>query len=822
MNAKTSPDTSPRTSPKRTSRSLPLRLPCLLRLLWLCTALVLLGPGARADDTLDVDTDLDTARLQIEQIKKSLDGEARDGELSDFRKHLQVLQQHAGEIEKAQQPLFDSARARLAELGAAPAKGESSDVAEQRRTLTRSSEQLDNRLKLARLLGLESQQLQDQIGDLRRTRFRDRLFERSDSLLAPSFWRELRGGLSQDEQRIASFRQRLGTAMGQPELGRSLGMLALLGVAVALRLALGRALPRLAARLPQGRLRRSLYALAKSVLTVLVPAAAMAALAEALGHDLSDDDPLRRLLDSVFAAVCFSAYFIGLGQALLLPGRPSWRLLPLPDRVAIGLRPYPLLIGAISFAGWLAQKLAGAVPLSLPIEVAINAAYALALGLALTRLVHRGERLRQESLAQGDADAGAVRPAWIAVAQVCVWGLLLLGLLGIVIGYVALGSFVLRQLIWIGVLGLSAYLLATLVEDVFELGLTAAADAADADGTDGTDGSGSPAGERVRRLALRQQLLVLLSGALRLTIWLLVLVLALAPFGESAGDLLQRSEQLRAGIAVGELKLRPTAVLQALVVFLLALQGLRMLKHWFSERFLPTTSLDVGMRSSLTTLLSFLGTILAVGLGLSAIGLGLDRLAWVASALSVGIGFGLQAIVSNFVSGLILLAERPVKVGDWVVLGGLEGDIRRINVRATEIQMGDRSTVIVPNSEFISKAVRNVTHGSPQGLVQIKLPMPLDADVARVSEVLRRAFAEHAGVLDTPAPSVQLDGIADGNVVFNATGFVSSPRQAYGVRSELLFRVLQELREAGVPLWRAPGLVLREPPAPPGPPAPPL
>src|SRR3546814_12894424 len=85
---------------------------------------------------------------------------------------------------------------------------------------------------------------------------------------------------------------------------------------------------------------------------------------------------------------------------------------------------------------------------------------------------------------------------------------------------------------------------------------------------------------------------------------------------------------------------------------------------------------------------------------------------------SVGIGFGLQAVVQNFLSGLILLAERPVKVGDWVSLGGIEGDIRRINVRATEIQMGDHSTVIVPNSEFITKVVRNVTHASPLGRVR--------------------------------------------------------------------------------------------------------
>src|SRR6185369_1563918 len=216
----------------------------------------------------------------------------------------------------------------------------------------------------------------------------------------------------------------------------------------------------------------------------------------------------------------------------------------------------------------------------------------------------------------------------------------------------------------------------------------------------------------------RAQAAVLASGGLRLFVLLVALVTLFAPFGEGPSELMGRTDQLRVGMTVGELRLRPTAVLQAVVVFALTLWGVKALQRWLADRFLPTTSMDVGMRTSLVTLLGFVGVVVAVALGLSAVGLALDKVAWIASALTVGIGFGMQAVISNFVSGLILLAERPVKVGDWVVLGNVEGDIRRINVRATEIRMGDRSTVIVPNSEFITKVVRNVTHDDPLGVVQ--------------------------------------------------------------------------------------------------------
>ena len=206
------------------------------------------------------------------------------------------------------------------------------------------------------------------------------------------------------------------------------------------------------------------------------------------------------------------------------------------------------------------------------------------------------------------------------------------------------------------------------------------------------------------------------------------------------------------------------------------------------------------MRSSVTTLLGYAGGVLVVVLALAAVGISVERIAWVASALSVGIGFGLQAIVQNFISGLILLAERPVKVGDWVVLGGVEGDVKRINVRATEIRLADRSTLVVPNSEFITKPVRNMTLANAEGRVQIRLPMPLSTDPEQVRTVMLQAFAGHEGVLPAPAASVQLDGIDNGYLVFIGTAYVQGPRAASGVRSDLLFTILAGLKAAGLAL----------------------
>ncbi|MGH8172448.1 MAG: mechanosensitive ion channel family protein, partial [Rhodanobacteraceae bacterium] len=307
-----------------------------------------------------------------------------------------------------------------------------------------------------------------------------------------------------------------------------------------------------------------------------------------------------------------------------------------------------------------------------------------------------------------------------------------------------------------------------------------------------------------------EQLAVVLSAVLRLIAFVFALSLVVTRFGSSPIELLARATQVGAsGVSIGEIAITPGALFGAFAVFLLGMMAIRALQRWLRNRYLPTTALDPGMRSSVTTLLGYFGIVVVIAFALSELGLPVERIAWVASALSVGIGFGLQAVVQNFVSGLILLVERPVKVGDWVALGEIEGDIRRINVRATEIQMSDRSTVIVPNSELITKTVRNITHGNAEGRVRLRLPMPLDVDADTVIAVMREVLSTHGAVLAKPAPSVALDGIEQSALIFIGVAFIDDPRETGTIRSELLLDILARLRAAGVHMVSPQEIALR-------------
>ncbi len=244
----------------------------------------------------------------------------------------------------------------------------------------------------------------------------------------------------------------------------------------------------------------------------------------------------------------------------------------------------------------------------------------------------------------------------------------------------------------------------------------------------------------------------------------------------------------------------PGAFVSALTVLVAGFVLLRIFRRWLETAYLPRTTFEPGTQSSIATLVGYTGSVLVVLLSLSALGIGVNRIAWIASALSVGIGFGLRDIVQNFISGLILLAERPVKVGDWVVLGDTEGDVRRINVRATEIQLHDRSTLIVPNSEFITKTVRNMTLVNAEGRVLIKLPMPLSTDAGRARDVMLAACAAQEAILATPPPQVTLEGIEVGVLIFQTIAYVQSPRMVASTRSDLLFAMLEGLNAAQLPL----------------------
>ena len=187
-----------------------------------------------------------------------------------------------------------------------------------------------------------------------------------------------------------------------------------------------------------------------------------------------------------------------------------------------------------------------------------------------------------------------------------------------------------------------------------------------------------------------------------------------------------------------------------------------------------------------------------LALTLGTLGIDLQKFALLAGALSVGIGFGLQAVVSNFISGLILLAERSIRVGDWVVVNNEEGWVRRISVRATEIETFDRACVIIPNQLFITGVVKNWTHGNTVCRITVKVRVTYDCDVAKVRDVLLDAARSHPQVIDTTPPAALLVGFGDIGIDFELRCLIGNVAQSVAVRSDLQAEILRRFHDAAV------------------------
>jgi small-conductance mechanosensitive channel len=748
---------------------------------------------------------VDQARQQLERIGASLDGQKDADTLQASRDAVLKIQAQAEKTIAERTPQLQSLDARLAELGDSPAAQgqEAPEVTRERRDLQQQRNDVDAELRQAKLAVVESGQLLDRIAAARQDTFHRTLSERTVPPWSPRFWRNLADNRDRDDARLASLSndtrdavaQHLRSAPGRPVLYLALALL----VAVGVGWFGARTVPRLVGRhVPPGRLRRSAPAVARLLLSTLAAWWIVGLLRAAL---LPADAPpaVERLAGLVGDLLVFATFVTMLGAVLLAVRSPSWRLPAISDEGARALRPLPPATALAIVIATFTQRLAALVNASLPLAVALTALAALVSTLvvlwALLRvrgLQRKADRADAEAVAAGAADAAkaAGRPhfkPWMNIAAGIGWVGVSICLLGLATGHVALSGFIALQLLWTGVVLATLYLGMRYIDDLACAVL-------------GAKGLAAPRMNSRFGLDPRhvQRLAVVTSAVLRVLLALLGLIALAMPYGASGDDLIDRALGLARGITVGQLELSPAKVVRAIMVFLLASGVFHVVKRWLARRYLPTTKMDEGMRSSVVTLFGYATMVVAVAMAAAAIGVSLERIAWIASALSVGIGFGLQAIVQNFISGLILLAERPVKVGDWVVVGDAEGDIRRINVRATEIQTGDRTTVLVPNSELITKTVRNRTYANSEGVVKIVLPMPLSTNADLVRELLLEAFREHPGILEAPAPAVLIDGIDKGQILFSATGFVSTPRQASNARSALLFEILRKLRQLDI------------------------
>jgi small-conductance mechanosensitive channel len=239
-------------------------------------------------------------------------------------------------------------------------------------------------------------------------------------------------------------------------------------------------------------------------------------------------------------------------------------------------------------------------------------------------------------------------------------------------------------------------------------------------------------------------------------------------------------------------------ITMALVALYLALQFSWLLQGLFDTKFFYRKSVDRGVRDAIKKLVHYGVVTLGFLAGLSLLGFSLQNFVVVLGAFGVGIGFGLQDIVNNFLSGLILLFERPIKVGDFIVVNNEWGNITKIGLRSTVVETIDHAEIIVPNSQLISDKVTNWTHTSRVARLVIPVGVAYGSDVALVMGILAEVAQEHPDAVQEPKPNILFMEFGDSSLNFEIRVFVPEISDSFRIRSEILQQVDARFRDASI------------------------
>ena len=456
-----------------------------------------------------------------------------------------------------------------------------------------------------------------------------------------------------------------------------------------------------------------------------------------------------------------------LANAILSPRLPNWQVLTTRPQAARTLVWLVSLMSLVIGVDYLLTTVSGVLGSPLSLSVAKHFFAAIAVGLLVVAV----------GLVKPFGDRADARPwpQWVRYTMFTIGGIPIVAAL---LGYIGLARFASQQIVITGAILTTMYIGYLSARAVSTEGAFAQTPfgryLADRFGTSET---------RIDQIGLAISILI------QLIVLLVGIPLVLLLWGFQPADIQAWVLRSAAEFKIGSISFSLIGLLTGLFVFGIGYFLTRRFQRWLDGSVMARGRVDSGVRNSIRVAIGYIGLALAAIIGVSAAGINLSNLALVAGALSVGIGFGLQNIVSNFVSGLILLAERPFKVGDWIVAGTVSGTVKKISVRATEIETFQRQTVILPNSELINSAVGNWTHRNKIARVEIPIGVAYGTDPDKVRSILLEIGKKHEHSLEIPGPQVLFMGFGDSSLDFELRLFVADTDYLLSIQSDTRFEI---------------------------------
>ncbi|MET0747099.1 MAG: mechanosensitive ion channel family protein [Rhizobium sp.] len=752
-------------------------------------------PDAQPATPPAADTPLDRTAAEIEQTRKQLaalqdsikQSATDDDALVTLAGKADDLGRSAAAISGRLKPRADEMAARLAQVGAPPKAGQEAEapiVTQERDKLTAAVAQVNVVMGDADNLTAGATRLSGQITEMRRRLFADTLFRRTE--LSLSTFSDAGQAFGQEAVNFraalvswATFAWKFKRVPLFTAVFLSLAA-ALVFVSGGRRLFGGYFFRDETLEAPSYISRLSIAFWSTMIRTLSVAASLVIAF-----FLLESFNVLRPDIAPVFAAVfgfVGLVYFVArVVNAIFAPFQPNWRLVKLSNKGARSVGWCLLAISIVNGLDFVLNRISESMGSPIIVTVAKSFFAALIIGLVFIAVSFGKPILAKDR----NPDAPGRRwPHGMAI---------ILRLIGValiftaLIGYVGLARFIALQLIVTSAVLVTMYLgilLGRAVSDQESFPQTSV---------------GRFLQSRLKISGVMLDQAGLMAGMAIYAFALLTgIPLILLSWGFHIQDLELFFYRLFTEIRLGNIKISLIGILAGILFFVGGYLVTRWFQRWLDSNVMARGQVDLGVRNSVKTGIGYLGVAIAAVIGISAAGIDLSSLALVASALSVGIGFGLQNIVSNFVSGLILLVERPFKVGDWIVSGTSEGIVKRISVRATEIETFRKQSIIVPNSELINASVGNWTHRNRLARSEIPVSVGYDSDPKQVMAILLELVQAVPKVLRNPEPHVEFLRFGPLSLDFEMRFYLSDLSDGMPIRNSLRVAILERFRREGI------------------------
>ena len=691
---------------------------------------------------------------------------------------------------------IDTLNDQLRALGTPPSEGvsESEEIAARRAELEASLAEARTPVLRAEEAYRRADGLVGEVDGLVRARQTNRTLKLDPSPLNPANWGAAsKAVIGLGAKVLGEFEENSRSAVRvqsfKDNLPLSLGLL-VVGMVLVSRSSswIQRGLTRMRERTTENRASRRVGTFIASAFGLLLPFAGLAMLFGAI--ELSEffgpvtvtlSDEIMGVLLSIFAA-------LWLGREVFPKAYPPSPIIPLDAPMLKRGRTYTTMLGALIGFDYLFTALASETLIARQwSDAAVAVLRFPVLVLAGLLLFRMGQLLLASRSSQTDAASEQAQderanlpedvqdlerpPSSLLIAFVARVGMVI-GVLGPIlaaIGYVSAGGFLLTSsILTLGLLGVVA-VLQRFIRDIFAMFM-------------GEDASGAA-------------LIPVLVGFALVLLALPVLALI---WGARTTDINDTWSYLTTGFSIGDTRISLTDFATFLVIFFLGYGVTKLLQSTLRMQVLPKTSLDTGGRNAIVSGTGYVGIFLAALLAITGAGIDLSSLAIVAGALSVGIGFGLQTIVSNFVSGIILLIERPISEGDWIEVGPTMGVVKKIAVRATTIETFDRTEVIVPNADLIAGSVTNWTKDNLTGRVILPVGVAYGSDTRKVEEILREIAEAHPMVIVVPPPSILFMGFGADSMDFEIRAILRDVGSGMSARSDMNHEIARRFAEEGI------------------------